>query len=186
MRRLALICHAATAATRSAAFPHDEPVDDKALQSGLTIPAGLQSATQCWTSPALRALQTIEALALRAAVEPMLRDCDFGRWAGRALGDVKQSEPDAMAQWLSDPAAAPHGGESIVDLMARAAAWLASLTARSGQIVAVTHPSVIRAAVVNALGAPATAFWRIDVPPLAIVELKGQGSRWTLALRSTQ
>jgi hypothetical protein len=38
-------------------------------------------------------------------------------------------------------------------------------------------------AVASNLGAPPTTFWRIDVPPLAIVELKGNGTRWTLACR---
>ncbi|MFC7642844.1 hypothetical protein ACFQX6_19370 [Streptosporangium lutulentum] len=42
-------------------------------------------------------------------------------------------------------------------------------------------PPVIRAAVVHALGAPAAAFWRIDVAPLARVALTGRGGRWQLS-----
>ena len=182
MRRLALICHAATAATRLAAFPADEPVEPKALD-GATLPARLRKPAQCWTSPALRATQTAQALALTATVEPQLRDCDYGRWAGRTLADIERDESEAMAQWLGDPAAAPHGGESIVALIARVGAWLAGLDELSGQLVAVTHQSVIRAALVHALGAPPATFWRIDVPPLAIVDLRGNGARWSLAFR---
>jgi broad specificity phosphatase PhoE len=182
LRRLALICHASTTATRLAAFPVDEPAAPKALD-GATLPARLRKPAQCWTSPALRATQTAQALALNATIEPQLRDCDYGRWAGRTLTDIERDEGDAMAQWLGDPAAAPHGGESIAELIARVGIWLAGLDAHSGQLVAVTHQSVIRAALLHALGAPPTTFWRIDVPPLAIVELKGDGTRWTLAFR---
>ena len=180
MRRLVLICHAATKATRVAAFPIDEPVEPHALD-GVALPSRFAKPAQCWTSPARRALQTAEALGFAATVEPLLRDCDFGRWAGRTIADVGRDEPDAFAQWLADPAAVPHGGESITGLIERAGAWLASLEARSGRIVAVTHQSVIRAAVTHALGAPPAAFWRIDVLPLAITELTDNGRRWSLA-----
>jgi len=186
LRRLALICHASTTATRLAAFPVDEPVEPKALDKaldGATLPARMRKPAQCWTSPALRATQTAQALALAATVEPELRDCDYGRWAGRTLTNIERDEGEAMAQWLGDPAAAPHGGESLVALIARVGSWLDGLGAHSGQLVAVTHQSVIRAALVHALGAPPATFWRIDVPPLAIVDLKGSGARWTLAFR---
>jgi len=173
LRRLTLICHAATAATRAAAFPIDEPIDERTLRTLPVVSAAVREATHCWTSPALRAVQTAEALGLRATSEPLLRDGDFGRWAGRTLKDVERDEPEAVAQWLSDPAAAPHGGESIVDVVSRAAAWLSGLDDLSGQVVAVTHQAVIRAVVVNALGAPPGAFWRIDVPPLASVTFSG-------------
>ena len=182
MSRLALICHAATSATRLSAFPLDEPVEPQALD-GAALPSNLRAPKHCWTSPARCAVQTADALALRAVPEPLLRDCDYGRWAGRTLADVERDEPEAMAQWLGDPAAAPHGGETISALIERAGGWLAGLNELSGQIVAVTHQSVIRAALVHVLGAPPQTFWRIDVPPLAIVELKSNGARWALAFR---
>jgi broad specificity phosphatase PhoE len=183
LRRLALICHASTRATRLAAFPADEPIEPNALDDA-SLPSRLSKAAYCWTSPALRARQTAEALGLLAVVEPLMSDCDFGRWTGRPILDVERDEPDALAQWLADPAATPHGGESIVALIERAGAWLVRLGGLSGQIVAVTHQSVIRAVIVQALGAPPLAFWRVDVPPLAIIELKHNGQRWTLVFQS--
>jgi broad specificity phosphatase PhoE len=67
-------------------------------------------------SPALRASQTADALKLDATVEPMLRDCDYGRWTGRALDEVQAQEPEAVTEWLRNPMAAPHGGESVLAL----------------------------------------------------------------------
>ena len=135
--------------------------------------------TRALTSPALRARQTAEALGLAAEVVPALRDADFGRWAGRTLAEVEETDPDALALWLGDPAAAPHGGEPFTAVLDRTAQWLRSL---DGRVVAVTHPAIIRAAVVHALTAPAAGFWRVDVEPLGLTRLTGSGDRWTLRL----
>ena len=136
---------------------------------------------RCWTSPSLRTRQTAEALRLVATVEPVLRDCDYGRWTGRTFEDVQAQEPDAVAEWLHDPGAAPHGGEPFLDLMARVAGWLDAQGGTSGKVVAVTHAPVIRAAVVHALEALPRSFWHIDIAPLSVTTLSGNRGRWTLA-----
>ena len=84
--------------------------------------------------------------------------------------------------WLADPAAAPHGGESIIDLLGRVAGWLESLTRNTARTVAVTHPAVIRAAILLALGAPPKSFWRIDIAPVSPVAMHYRGNSWTLRL----
>lgn len=179
--RLKLLCHAPTAATRDAGFPADEPLDDKARAVLAGLPHNLHRADRCFVSPSLRARQTAEALRLDAAVEPLLRECDYGRWAGRALAAVQAEEPEAIADWLRAPDAAPHGGESVQDLLARVAGWLDTQKETSGLTVAITHASVIRAAIVHAIEAGPRAFWRIDVAPLSLTRLNGDGRRWTLA-----
>ena len=111
----------------------------------------------------------------------MLRDCDYGRWAGRAFDDVQAKEPDAIAEWLRDPTSAPHGGESILALIERAAAWLDRESGTPGRVLAITHASIIRAAIVHAIGAPPQSVWRIDIAPLSLTRLSGANGRWTLA-----
>jgi broad specificity phosphatase PhoE len=179
--RIKLLCHASTAAVRASAFPGDEPIDSQGRQKLAALPHRLGHANRYWTSPALRARQTAEVLGLEATVEPLLRDCDYARWTGRSLDELQAEEPAAVAQWLSDPAAAPHGGESILGLIERVAAWLDSQSAAQGQIVAITHASVIRAAIVHAIEAPPRSFWRIDVAPLSLTVLSGADGRWNLA-----
>jgi broad specificity phosphatase PhoE len=180
--RLTLICHASTSAVRTAAFPADEPLDQHGRDRLAKVQHRLRHADRCWSSPALRAIQTAEALRLDATVEPMLRECDYGRWSGRSFAEVGAQEPDALAEWLRNTEAAPHGGESIAGLTARAAAWLATQNGAPGKIVAVTHASFIRAAIVHAIGANPRSFWRIDVAPLSETALSGDGGRWNLSI----
>jgi broad specificity phosphatase PhoE len=176
---LTLISHASTKALRRTSFPQDEPLDPQAYKKAAAA-ASLRRAGRVWTGPELRATQTAMALSLPAAVEPALRDCDYGRWRGRSLPDVQADEPGAVTAWLTEPGAAPHGGESITDLLHRVGVWLASTGGDEGHVVAVTHPAIVRAAIVHAIGAPASAFWRIDVAPLTQTELRGNNGVWTL------
>lgn len=163
---LTLICHAATAAMRAGAFATDgDPVEHVGRAPAAAI--GPLRVDVAWTSPALAARQTAAALGLEAVVAPGLRACDPGRWAGRRLDDLQVEDPQGLAAWLTDPGAAPHGGETLVALMARVAAWLDAQIGRDARVVAVTHPEVIRAAVACAIEAPPRAGLRIDVAPLS-------------------
>ncbi|EGX55293.1 hypothetical protein SZN_33581 [Streptomyces zinciresistens K42] len=105
---------------------------------------------------------------------------DVGRWRGARLDEVGAREPEALARWLADPDAAPHGGESVGALCERTARWLEQAARHDGRTVVVVEPELARAAVVVCLGAPASAFWRTDVPPLTAVELSGRAGRWNV------
>jgi broad specificity phosphatase PhoE len=178
--RLRLLCHASTSAVRTSAFPADEPIDSQKQHVLAVMQRRFLYADRVLTSPALRARQTAEALQLDATIEPMLRDCDYGRWAGLSFDQVQAQEPAAVADWLRDPAAAPHGGEAICSLIERVGAWLDAQSGIPGKTVAVTHASVIRATVVYAIGAPPQSFWRIDIAPLSITSLSGTRGHWNL------
>jgi len=179
--RLTLIAHGATIATRLAAFPRDEPLEDRAIRHAAALGRRLGRADRILTSPALRARQTADVLGLTAEIDDELRDCDFGRWTGLRLAELAVAEPDGLAAWLSDPDALVHGGESITAVVQRVAAWLDLQVAGAAErVIAVTHASVIRATVLHAIAAPASSFWRIDVAPLSRTEIVAQGGRWTL------
>lgn len=172
--RLTLISHAATAATRSAAFPLDESLERPAdvtpsplLRRVDTVPCG----------PEIRCLATAQGLGFSPTVEPALADLDLGDWRGRTLAELEASDPAALMSWLTDPSAAPHGGESLAVFVDRVTAWLDGV---DGRAVAVTHPAVVRAIVVHVLGAPLSSFWRLDVAPLSYTRLSRNGSLWTL------
>jgi broad specificity phosphatase PhoE len=179
--RLVLICHGSTAATRGSSFPIDEQLDEYGKVGAAALAAHLPKADRWLTAPELRTRQTAEALGLDATFEPALRDCDYGSWSGRSLNDVFASEPDGVAAWLRDPAATPHGGESVLSLMQRTADWLHSEQGQSQRSIVVTHAAVIRAMITCAIGAPPESFWRIDIAPLSVSRLSGDGSRWNLS-----
>ncbi|WP_033400185.1 histidine phosphatase family protein [Actinokineospora enzanensis] len=177
--RVVLICHGATAATRTAAFPADEPLTEAALRDAAAGP-DLGRVDRALRGPMLRCAQTAAALGLAADPDERLRDNDYGRWRGRTLDEVATAEPDAVTRWLTDPGSAPHGGESVVELVERVGRWLDERPADVGHTVAVTAPAVVKAALVHALAAGPASFWRIDVGPLARAVLRGGPGRWTL------
>jgi broad specificity phosphatase PhoE len=176
--RLVLIAHAPTEATRQARFPDDEPLDTHGSAAATAVTATILGRTdQAVRGPERRCLQTAEALGLRETVAlPVLADLDVAKWRGRSLTDLA----DELPGWLADPAATPHGGEALHQLIERVAGWLDDLPESPARIVAVTHPAVIRAAVLHTLGAPAAAFWRIDVTPLSLTLLSRHAARWQL------
>jgi broad specificity phosphatase PhoE len=179
--RLHLLCAASTASVSSVAFAADEPLDPRGRESLVSLSGRLPACDVVLRSPALCAAETAEGLGLASTVEPRLRDCDFGRWAGQSLDDVQAQEPAMIAEWLQDPHAAPHGGESFADVSKRVGAWMDRMLASDGSVLAVTHALVIRAAIAHAIGAGSESFRHIDVAPLTRAKLSGGGGRWTLA-----
>jgi len=178
--RLTLVCHASTSAVRASAFPADEPIEPGGREQAIALRKSLPKADQCFTSPELRCRQTADALGLVAEEQPVLRECDYGSWRGRGYDEVAASEPEAVAAWLRDPLAARHGGETLQSLLDRVGVWLAAQNTQQRRTLVVTHPSIIRAAIVHAIEAQPHSFWRIDVAPLSAARLSGDGRRWNL------
>jgi broad specificity phosphatase PhoE len=180
MRQLLLVRHAPTSATRLAAFPVDESLDRRGRAEAVALATALPRRCEIISSPARRCLQTAAAAGLEARPDPRLAECDFGQWAGRTLTDVHERDGLGAREWMLDPAAAPHGGESLAAFVTRVGGWLESQRTLDGAAAAITHGGVVKAALVRALGAPIEAFWRIDAAPLSITELHAHDGRWTV------
>ncbi|MFJ8002128.1 histidine phosphatase family protein [Streptomyces sp. NPDC096310] len=133
-----------------------------------------------YVSPSPRCRTTARLLGLDARPLPDLAPWAMGRWRGRTLDEVAAAEPRAVSAWLADPAAAPHGGESLLALQARVGRWLDALGQNTPRVVAVAEPDIVRAATVHALGTAAGTFWRFDVRPLTATEFTGRDGRWNL------
>jgi broad specificity phosphatase PhoE len=178
--RITLVCHATTQALRAATFGGDDPLDDVGRAKSARLAGILAAVDHCWSSPALRARETAAALGLDAVVDERLRDCDYGRWTGFQLKQVMFREPRKLVSWIRNPATAPHGGETIAQVLERVAAWIHERGREPGHTVAVTHAAVIRAAIVHVIQAQLPSFWRIDVLPLSLTDLRTNGRRWVL------
>jgi broad specificity phosphatase PhoE len=178
--RITFICHATTRALRAATFGGDDSLDEVGLAQARRLAGRIGPVTRCWSSPAARARETAAALGLEATVDERLRECDFGRWTGLKFGQVLLREPRKLVKWMKDPASAPHGGESIPEVLARVSAWIKERGREAGHTVAITHSSVIRAAIVHVIQAELPSFWRIDVTPLSSTEMRTNGRRWVL------
>lgn len=164
---MTLRAHPLTVGQREGAFPlADEPLEGD--RPALARP----HSTRVLRGPEARC-----DLLPGAEVTPELRDLDMGSWRGRRLAGI---DPVELAQWIHDLHAVPHGGESVAALIERVREWLGGLD--GGPVLALTHPAVVRAAVVVATGAD---YRRLDVPPLGSALLTGVGGRWNLRLKGT-
>jgi len=169
-----------TASLRQARCYDGDSLDARGAARARAAAGSLPVPARVVVSPSTRCRETAAALGLDGAEAPGLRGLDVGRWRGRALDELTTAEPEALGHWLTDPDWAGHGGESVRAVCARVGQWLAG--AGDGRTVAVVEPEVVRAAVVQVLGLPASAFWRLDVVPLTATELSGRAGRWNLRL----
>ena len=172
--RLTLRSHGMTDAMSAGRFPTDEPLNALGTRQVRTI-NGLDSADRIISGPERRTRHTAELCGWQPDIDPALADLDCGNWRGHHLTEI---DPATLHQWMSDPTSAPHGGESITALIDRTANWLHTITTATGRLVAVTHPAVIRAAILTVLKAPPESFWRIDIPPASRTALHHR-TDWT-------
>ena len=183
MSGVRLLAAAATPALRRAVFAgDDDDLDEGGLRAALALcesgHADLGGRGDLWVcAPSQAALQSARALGHDdPVVDKALADPDYGTWGGLGLGDVAGRDPEGLQAWLTDPDAAPHGGESLAAVRLRAGAWL---DGQAGQrTVAVAHPVLVRAALTHSLGLPDAAVWQLDVSPLSLVRLTHSTGRW--------
>jgi broad specificity phosphatase PhoE len=175
-----MICHGATGSMKSAGFPADEPLLPGETESAAQLKAMVPHAHAVVSAPELRARQSVAALADHFSIDSAFRDTDYGRWSGKTMAEVQANEPEALIAWISDTKAAPPGGESVAAMVARIALRLEQQISAGGHTVIVTHPAIIRGAIVSILDAPIRSFWQIDVQPWSMTELTSDGRRWAL------
>ncbi len=180
--RITLLSHAPTVAMRHASFPLDEPLLEGEIEKIASIGWRAPRAQQVWCGPEQRTRQTAAALGLESSVSIDLGDVNYGAWEGKEIDNIQANDPEGLADWLTNVNVAPHGGESIAQLLARVRRWMECQTS-AGHTVAITHPAVIRAAILCAIQAPPESFWRIEIAPLSITDLRFNGRLWTV--RST-
>ena len=95
LRRLLLVRHAPTAATRAAAFP----LDERSTSAPSPRPARLVDDVPGAARGAARARRCVASRrrgrpGLDPVVEPALAECDFGEWGGRTLEEVCRRGPE--------------------------------------------------------------------------------------------
>jgi 2,3-bisphosphoglycerate-dependent phosphoglycerate mutase/probable phosphoglycerate mutase len=116
-----------------------------------------------------RAVDTAEvvgaACGLPVKFDARLRETHLGDWQGRTVADIDRDHPGAIAAWRSDPTWAPPGGESRVDVVARARpvvdeldAELADPATESSTVLLVAHGGLIAGLVTGLMELP-TEVW---------------------------
>lgn len=77
------------------------------------------------------------------------------------------ASPDALVRWLVDPTFAVPGGEPMSSVEQRVGSWLDAVALANRPLCAITHATVIRAALAHALRLPLRATLAIDIAPLS-------------------
>lgn len=158
----------------------EQPLTEYGLAQAAAAAARLAAtgATAVVTSPLRRARQTADlvaaALGLEVAVEPGLRETDFGDWEGYTFAEVKDKWPRELDAWLADPAVAPPFGESFDATTTRIRqARDRVLGAYGGQkVVLVSHVTPIKTLLRLALDAPPSALYRMHLDLACLSEVQ--------------
>jgi probable phosphoglycerate mutase len=129
-------------------------------------------------SPTARTQETAAAVGRRLGLyvntDDRFAECRLGEWEGRTAPEIEQGWPGELAQWHSTGTFVPPGGESYAQLGARVWDGLTDLLAGGVDrtVVVVGHAGQIRTAVGQALGAPASHWTRLRVPPASLSVLR--------------
>jgi probable phosphomutase (TIGR03848 family) len=153
------------------------------------FPAGRVAAV--YASPLERTRETAapiaRALGLRAKRRTGLLECDFGRWTGRQLKDLRKLPEWSTVQRYPSGFRFPDG-ESFSEMQVRMTGTLAELVSRHpGEVVvAVSHADPIKAAVADALGTHLDLFQRIVISPCSVTAVwYGHGGPAVLTVNDT-
>jgi broad specificity phosphatase PhoE len=141
------------------------------------------------TSPMTRCQETAEIIAaelgLTVQVEPELREMDFGSWEGMTFEEVLNRYPDDLREWLRSPDVAPTGSvetfNSVLDRMSSTARALATRYAGTA-VIAITHVTPIKALIAQALGAPSTALFRLELSAAGFSRIAYTGEEASVSL----
>jgi broad specificity phosphatase PhoE len=144
------------------------------------VPA-LNGRVAAWVSgPEQACLATVTHLGGRAEPIPELCNCDFGEWTDKTLGLVAAEDPAGLDSWLKDPDAAPHTGESLVEVIKRVGCVMDDYPWPDGRTVVVVTSLVARAMITYGLSANPDVIFHIDVGPLGRASFSRSFSTWRL------
>ena len=182
-KRILLVRHGATTATRRACFvgATDTPLNAEGRRQAhdLTNMTTEFAPGACYTSPLRRCRQTADLmLASRNCCQitelPGLREMDFGNWEGKTYSEIAAADPTGLDRMMKmDRTFAPDRGEKVGAFLGRVRRTLRAILADPGErLLVVTHGGVIRAAlcillVIN----PRKHFHSFEIAPGGSAEL---------------
>jgi len=122
------------------------------------------------TSPMARCQETAQIIAaslgVSVRIDPSLLEMDFGLWEELTFDEVQQLYPEDLQRWKESAWASPTGSSdtfvAVLDRMRTAAQVFATRYA-GASVVAVTHVTPIKALVADALQAPPSALFRMEL-----------------------
>ena len=114
------------------------------------------------------------ALGLEVDIEGGVAEVAFGDWDGYTFGEILEQWPSDLQKWLDSTAIAPPQGEAIDAVRERVLAARDRLMEQhSGKtVVVVSHVTPIKLLVADALGAPITSIFRMELAPASVTTIQ--------------
>ncbi len=178
--RIYIVRHGATELTAEDCFAGstDVPLSDEGRDQIAELAERLRfdRLDALYASPMIRTLETARIIAaphgLEPRPEPAFREIDYGRWEGRSRNEVEAEHAVEYDAWQEDPlTAAPQGGESGIQVLARALPVLRRIVQdhRRRSVLLVSHKGTIRLLISSLLGFDARGYRdRLDQSPGAL------------------
>ncbi len=171
MKTIYFIRHGETQANRDGVFRgrSDVPLSPAGMRQAreLGVRFAALDVQRVFSSPLQRAAQTAAICFPGRAVvmHELVNNLDLGRWAGRRKTEIAAEEPELWRRWLEEPERMSFpGGESLAAVKARTRAFhLLLAAAPEERIAVVSHRSVLKALLAEALGLGAKWFWKFHL-----------------------
>lgn len=178
-----LTSHGRVQARRAAAYVAGQLAGGAGDNAGAGSSAGPAA---IYSSPLKRTRQTAEAVAEALATKPRVHvtealiEMNFGDWEGRTFAEVMEEFPLEHDACFWDSAAAPSGGESPDDVLARVRPFLRDVARNhpGEDVVLVSHVTPIKSILRHALCASGALYrtLHLDLAGLSVIEIFPDGS----------
>ena len=179
MSQLVFVRHGQTEANRNGVLLGrlDPELNDVGREQAAAVAARVAplGPARIVTSPLVRAVATAgivaEACALGVVdVDDRLIEVDYGEYDGLPLAELP---PELVWKWRNEADFAPPGGESLMSVGKRMGEFTSEVldSLEAGPLVAVSHVSPIKAAVLWALGLPDLYAWRLRLDNASVTRL---------------
>lgn len=139
-----------------------------------------------YSSPLKRAVTTAERIS--HTLDSDFELCDafnnikLGEWEGKKKDYIEKHYPKQFNTWLTRPhKLRMENMESLPEIEKRVLEKIASLMRiHSGNIIIVTHRTVIKPAIAALIGISEPSFWKIEVDTASISIIECSNGQWTL------
>lgn len=178
-----LTSHGREQARRAAAYVAGQLAGGAGGSAGAGSSAG---PVAIYSSPLKRTRQTAEAVAEALATKPRVHvtealiEMNFGDWEGRTFAEVMEEFPLEHDACFWDSAAAPSGGESPDDVLARVRPFLRDVARNhpGEDVVLVSHVTPIKSILRHAFCASGALYrtLHLDLAGLSVIEIFPDGS----------
>ncbi|NUS73847.1 MAG: MSMEG_4193 family putative phosphomutase [Corynebacteriales bacterium] len=188
MTTLLLVRHGRTAANSRGVLAGRTPgigLDETGITQARSLAERIGNRTihAVITSPLERCQQTVASLGVTPVVDERFVECDYGKWTGQAISDLRQDPLWTRVQHQPSAMTFP-GGESMEQMQMRALSalreWQQRIADEHGADatwVVCSHEDVIKSMVAGVVGLAFDLFQRIVIANAAITEIRFTADR---------